>query len=663
MGSNTSPHEVFGPYIVFERLGVGGMATVHRAIKAGVAGFERVCALKRLLPHLAEDPTFVNAFVREAKLAGHLQHGSIAHIYELGRVGASYYMAMEYVEGFDLRKVLRQAARTAGTPPIPVVLTILTELCDALDHAHLRRDDTTDEPLGIVHRDVSPSNVIVTPSGHTKVIDFGIAKAEAIALKTDTGRVKGKLGYMSPEAVGGGDLDARSDLFSAGVISYELLTARPLFSRKNDYDTLTRVRSMDVPPPSTMNPAVPPELDAIILRALAKDRDARWPSAASMREALHRVALADELVPHNRVVSGWIQWAFSLPTRPRHRTTTSSEFSVWRPPSGVEAIPQGDSELPPAEADDHVVEIAWGGRDAAAAALAPGVPDVSDQLPLVAAPAPGLELDNDGIAHTPSPRRVDPPPLAAPAEVVLRDEPPPAFLLPRISFRSRKTGLQAMLDQPVKARPPVADMPFIVWKSGAVWDSLRAPKRPPALPRGTVPPPFGEPATATTHAPPRTARAFDRVSVRVHGTTPPQDDPGEVNAAGSDQLADTADRAEACAEPLVSTKLIDPLERPRFDVARGTTPPPALVAPAVDADGYPTSRVRARPPTRTSRETERELSIIEHAPEPTQPRAELRKRAPTAPLAPSRRASDPTTLLIATLAALAGFVLAVLLLR
>jgi serine/threonine protein kinase len=379
MSSPNSPKEVFGPYLVYERLGIGGMATVHRAKKRGIEGFERVSALKRLLPHLAQDGDFVKSFVREAKLAAMLQHANISHIYELGRVGHTYFMAMEYVDGYDVRKILRQARRAAGPPPIPVVLSIIGDLCDALDYAHARHDDATGEPLGIVHRDVSPSNLIVSHAGHLKVIDFGIAKATAEKLKTDTGRVKGKLGYMSPEAVRGDSLDARSDIFSAGIIAHELLTARPLFASKSDYETLTKIQRGDVQPPSVCNLDCPVELDDLILKALAKSPHERWPTAAIMRDALHRVALKYKLSATHSRTAEWLDWAFEQ----SGEIDSTGPVAAWRPPTAP-AIPSGFDDGPPvAEADEEIVEIAWGGRDEHrdGPVVVPDVPDLSDQIP------------------------------------------------------------------------------------------------------------------------------------------------------------------------------------------------------------------------------------------------------------------------------------------
>jgi serine/threonine protein kinase len=169
---------------------------VHRAKERGIEGFERIVALKRLLPHLAEDASFVKSFVREAKFASMLQHANIVQLYELGRVGSTYYISMEHIDGRDVRRILHQARRAAGPPNINVALSLLIQLCDALEYAHTRCDEHGG-PLGLVHRDVSPSNLLVTRSGHLKVIDFGIAKAQSQQLLTQDGKVKGKLAYMA----------------------------------------------------------------------------------------------------------------------------------------------------------------------------------------------------------------------------------------------------------------------------------------------------------------------------------------------------------------------------------------------------------------------------------------------------------------------------------
>lgn len=296
--------ETFGPYEVYERLGMGGMASVHRAKKRGPAGFERTVALKRMLSHLTEDRGFIESFVREAKLASLLVHPNVAQIYDFGRIGGVFYIAMELVAGFDIRKVLRYAHRTGKAIPLGVILTVLAELCDALDYAHSFVDENG-VALDIVHRDISPSNIIIAHTGHVKVIDFGIAKASSTPLHTESGLVKGKLGYMAPEAAMGLQVNAASDMFSVGVTAWELVTALPLFSARTDYETMRKLREETVPPPSRHNPACPPRLERLIDHALQRDPEHRIASARVFRAEIEAIAQEVGVQLSARAVADW----------------------------------------------------------------------------------------------------------------------------------------------------------------------------------------------------------------------------------------------------------------------------------------------------------------------------------------------------------------------
>ena len=282
------------------------MASVHRAKKRGPAGFERTVALKRMLSHLTEDRGFVESFVREAKVASMLVHPNIAQVYDFGRIGGVFYIAMELVAGFDLRKMLRYANRSGEPIPLQVVLSILGEMCDALDYAHSFVDEAG-QPLNIVHRDVSPSNIIVAHTGHAKVIDFGIAKASSRQLHTESGLVKGKLGYMAPEAAMGMQIGPSSDVFSMGVVAWELVTALPLFSSRTDFETMRRLREERVPAPSQHNATCPPQLDALILAALARDVERRVTSARAFRVGLDAISAQYNIQVSARAVADWMK--------------------------------------------------------------------------------------------------------------------------------------------------------------------------------------------------------------------------------------------------------------------------------------------------------------------------------------------------------------------
>ena len=278
-------YDRFGAYRIYECLGAGGMATVHRAELDLEDGSTCEVALKRLLPQLADDKRFVEDFVREAKLAAQLNHPNIIRILELGRVRRTYFIAMELVRGNSLMGMMRRAHLLASPAPIGVVVSIAREVCAALEYAH----DSTDElqfPRRIIHRDLTPSNVLVTDEGHVKIIDFGVAKALSGQFMTSSGLAKGKLGYMSLEAIGCLGVDARADIFSLGVVLWELLTSRRLFDTLNEDELLAMLQAGDVRRPSSLREDCPSELDEILLRALARDPGERWPSAAAMAREL-----------------------------------------------------------------------------------------------------------------------------------------------------------------------------------------------------------------------------------------------------------------------------------------------------------------------------------------------------------------------------------------
>ncbi|HEY0252453.1 MAG TPA: serine/threonine-protein kinase [Kofleriaceae bacterium] len=304
--------ETFGTYTVYELLGKGGMASVHRAESTSAGGFRKRVALKRLLPHLKEEPEVVASFAAEAKLASHLRHANIAQTYDLGILDGIYFIAMELVPGPTLKQVLRQSDEAAGAIPIEHVIEILVQVCDALDYAHNLVDEQG-RGLGIVHRDVSPANIIVSNTGTVKLIDFGLAKVKA-SRGTKTGILKGKLSYMAPEYTLG-QLDHRADLFAVGVIAHELLTGRPLFDHPNEYEIINMLREMPIQPPSRWNAQVKPVLDDIVMTALSRDPGLRWQSAAALRAALANAARELNRLSSRDGLAKWTEWAFTQETR------------------------------------------------------------------------------------------------------------------------------------------------------------------------------------------------------------------------------------------------------------------------------------------------------------------------------------------------------------
>ncbi|HEV7504731.1 MAG TPA: TonB family protein [Thermoanaerobaculia bacterium] len=277
--------ERFGQYALLERIAAGGMAEVWKARMRGVEGFQKTVAIKRILPHMTDNAEFVGMFIDEAKLAAQLSHPNIVHIYDLGKIGRDYYIAMEYVEGRDLRSLLNAGRHKGLYLPLSLSLLIASRVANALDYAHRKRD-FEDRELGLVHRDVSPQNVLLTYDGEVKLCDFGIAKAVSSASQTLIGALKGKLQYMSPEQAWGRPVDARSDLFSLGSVLFEMITGERLFPGDTEISVLESVRQGKVRSPRQVNPAVPKEVDDIVVRALAVAPQARFQSAGEMKQKL-----------------------------------------------------------------------------------------------------------------------------------------------------------------------------------------------------------------------------------------------------------------------------------------------------------------------------------------------------------------------------------------
>lgn len=297
--------ESFGRYRVVGPLSKGGMAELSLAMQLGVQGFSRVVALKRVLATHAERPEFLQMFLDEARLAARLNHPNIVRIYELGQDGEAYFLAMEYLAGEDLRQLHDLVAASGGRVSCELAAHLVARAADALHFAH----ELTDEqgaPLNLVHRDVSPSNLIVTYDGHLKVVDFGIAKARTNAFETGLGIMKGKLGYFAPEQLAGAPVDRRCDVFGLGIVLWELLTNVRLFMRDSAAATMAAASLGEVPPLSGFRDDVSGDLAAIVECALAHDPAHRFQTAGEMRDALEHYLRVDAVEPTARDVAEWI---------------------------------------------------------------------------------------------------------------------------------------------------------------------------------------------------------------------------------------------------------------------------------------------------------------------------------------------------------------------
>lgn len=275
-------------YVLIDLIASGGMAQVYRAKTLGPGGFEKTVAVKMIHPHLSADRDFIDMLIDEAKLTARLTHPNIAQTIDFLEDGNHYFLVMEFIEGNNLRRVLKQGEARGRPLSFPDSAFIAWGAANGLDFAHRRIDEDGEEdrPLGIIHRDVSPQNILVSYEGEVKLVDFGVAKAAGRLSVTQTGVMKGKFAYMSPEQADGQALDHRSDIFSLGVVMYELFTGERLFQGDSDISTLRRVREAKVEPPSELRPEIPKELEAITLRCLARELDQRYPTAGELRDDL-----------------------------------------------------------------------------------------------------------------------------------------------------------------------------------------------------------------------------------------------------------------------------------------------------------------------------------------------------------------------------------------
>jgi eukaryotic-like serine/threonine-protein kinase len=301
----------FGKYYLLERINVGGMAEVFKAKTFGVEGFERLLAVKRILPNIAEDEEFIAMFIDEAKIAVQLQHANVAQIFDLGKVDDSFFIALEYVHGKDLRSIFDRMRGKGDALPIQQACYVIMQVCEGLDYAHNKRDAQGRE-LHLVHRDISPQNVLIGYEGEVKLIDFGIAKAAGKASKTQAGILKGKFGYMSPEQVRGLPIDRRSDIFSVGIVLYELLTNERLFVGESDFSTLEKVRNVEIMPPSSYNKRIPDELERIVLKALAKDPEDRYQNAIDLHDDLQAFLYTVGEFYSRKDLAAWMKKIFAI---------------------------------------------------------------------------------------------------------------------------------------------------------------------------------------------------------------------------------------------------------------------------------------------------------------------------------------------------------------
>jgi serine/threonine-protein kinase len=274
-------------YTITERLDHGGMAEVFRGVAESMEGFKKAVAIKRILPNLTKNQKFVSMFLDEARLSLFLQHANIVQVFDISKTpDNAYFLVMEYVDGCNLKALIERSKQKNKRIEVAHSIYVMAECCKALNYAHFLEHPETGEPLGIVHRDISPPNILLSKNGEVKLVDFGLAKANSQIESTDPGVVKGKFSYLSPEAASGLDVDHRADVFAVGIILWEMFTGRRLFYGDTDYQTVELVRQARVPSIAALNPEIEAELEAVVRKALARDPNDRYQSAADLGDAL-----------------------------------------------------------------------------------------------------------------------------------------------------------------------------------------------------------------------------------------------------------------------------------------------------------------------------------------------------------------------------------------
>lgn len=391
----------YGNFVLLRLIGTGDVAETFRAKVAAAKGLDRDVAVKRLLPRFADDISFVEVFASEATAATKLTHKNIVRVFEVGVVGASCFIAMELVDGVHLGAVAERAA-AAGRPLTPAQCArIASGVAGALHHIHTRRH--RDQALNLVHRDVSPTNILVEWTGEVKLTDFGIARAKQRLTQTQAGLVRGKCEYASPEQVGGQAIDGRADLFSLGIVLWELLAGRRLFAADNEYDTLKAVLKGDIPSLREVNPAVPEELDRILSRLLERDLERRTSSAGELQHELDRFCAALEPASPEGTLGELVQDLFGDDIREQFRLQTEER-------EAYHAFLEANNSLA-APVEIAEVEVAD----------APPSPTPPPQPPLSATPAtPPTPREDAAAPPRPSPAASPPAALDVPADV----EPP-----------------------------------------------------------------------------------------------------------------------------------------------------------------------------------------------------------------------------------------------
>ena len=484
-----------GKYKLVRLIASGGMAEVYLARQAGAAGFEKLVCLKRILPHLARDKQFVEMFLNEARLAARLDHPNIVSIFDLGEANGNYFIAMEFIDGPSLRAAAKRALERGERLPIPEIVKIVSMAAAGLHYAH-ELTDASGKPLGLVHRDISPDNVLVHRNGAAKVVDFGIAKAASSSSSTRTGTLKGKIAYMPPEQLRGDPLDRRTDVFALGVVLYEMLAGRRPWAGDSEVSLIGRIMTEDPPPLSTLRPDAPAGLVAVLDRALAKDRAARYASCHDLQADLEALLVSlGQTITQARISDFAKSYADPI-AAPDEKTGAAMQ--------ALEAEMNGTGEVRPVPAR----RVPGQPREPRTVVLPP--PPARDRRGVAYGVAAFLSVAAIGGAggYVLLMRRGEPPPDVIPIERVAvvetapgpatpekKEEPPQVQEKPTPAETEPPPAAVAADPGPAKTAPTTQPPPAPALPAPAV-PAPPAPAAPAAEPQAAVPPPQAAVATA-----------------------------------------------------------------------------------------------------------------------------------------------------------------------
>ncbi len=440
----------FDKYLLLGRVNVGGMAEVFLAKTFGAEGFERFVAIKRLLPQVMDNKEFIDMFIDEAKIAVQLTHSNIAQIYELGKHAQQLFIAMEFVHGKELRALANRAKKIGQRLEPDICAYMIAKAAEGLDYAHQRKDPNG-KPIGIVHRDISPQNILVSFDGDVKIIDFGIAKAKDRISQTQVGILKGKIGYMSPEQVTGLAIDQRSDLFALGCVLYELVTGERAFKGQSDFSTFEKVRNAEYVPPEFHGISVDPNLDKIMRKALAKDREQRYSRGNEMAADLQRFLLRREATINNDTIAEVMHELFASELAAENQKL--AEYRQMKPPPGLVGKDEEDLEEAEALLDDHTHVVMLDDKTKTDKVAFARVGDDEDDPPTLSEPVaipaqpakPPAQETRVVAPRTPPPRA----PPERPAERL-----PEARATDSRATDSRGTGQQRRASEGTGRKPP-----------------------------------------------------------------------------------------------------------------------------------------------------------------------------------------------------------------